>query len=128
MLAIAVCAFAGLFMGLGYAALTTPPFTAQAQVLLPTGAPVPGGAGVHRLSSNIVQVDAQGGTAAQAEAADAAAVRDYLAKPGKAMLLSEPFTLPNHGGRLSAFAALGALVGALAGAIGARARRRVILV
>ena len=127
MLAIAVCAFAGLFMGLGYAALTTPPFTAQAQVLLPSGAPVPGGAGVHRLSSNIVQIVAQGGTAAQAEAADAAAVRNYLAKAERAWLVSESFA-PRHPGRTPAFAALGALVGALAGALGAATRRRVILV
>jgi len=131
MLAIAVCAVAGLFMGAGYAALTLPPFTAQAVIVLPVGAPVPGlgQAGVQRLTSNVVQVSAQRATAAEAMSADAAAVRGYLAGAMRARLLASPAVMPRHqGGRLRAFAALGALVGVLAGAIGARARRRVILV
>jgi len=124
LLAAGVCAFAGLFMGLGYAALTPPPFTAQAMVLLPTGAPVPAQAGAQRVTSNIVAVSAHGRTAAQAVAADAAAVRRYLARAKRAELLSEAFPFPHHdGARLSAFAALGVLVGALAGAVGALSAR-----
>jgi hypothetical protein len=42
LLAIGVCAFAGLLGGLGYAALTAPPVTARALIVLRLGAPVPG--------------------------------------------------------------------------------------
>lgn len=123
-LAIGVCAALGLLGGLGYAALTPPPFTAQAMVLLPSGAPMPAQAGAQRVTSNIVSVNAHGRTAAQALAADAAAVHRYLARAKRAQLLSEAFPFPRHdGGRLSAFAALGVLVGSLAGAVGALSAR-----
>jgi hypothetical protein len=128
LLAIAVCAFAGLFMGASYAALTPPPVTATAVVLQPSGAPVPGGPGVQHLAPDIVQISAQGSTGAQAEAAGAAAVRSYLARAPEARLVDEAQALPHHGGRMTALAAAGALVGALAGALGGLARRRATLV
>jgi hypothetical protein len=108
-------------MGFGYAALTPPPFTAKALIVLPQGAPVPGlgQAGVQRLASNIVQVSAQGKTAPEADATDAAAVRSYLAKAERARVLEPVGIVPRRGGRLPALAALGALVGAFAGAVGA---------
>jgi LPS O-antigen subunit length determinant protein (WzzB/FepE family) len=127
LLAIGVCAFAGLFMGLGYAALTTPPFTARAMIVLPAGAPVPGlgQPGVQRLTASVVSVTARGSTAPQAVSADAAAVRGYLAGASRARLLDPPAVVPRHqDGRLRAFAALGALVGVLAGAVGALTARR----
>jgi hypothetical protein len=131
LLAIAVCAFAGLLGGIGYAALTAPPFTAKAEIVLRPGTAVPGlgQAGVQRLTSRVVSVSAQGDTAAQAVSADTTAVRSYLARAEGAQLVSYPWPVPRHdGGRRSALAALGALVGVLAGAIGARAGRRAILV
>jgi uncharacterized protein involved in exopolysaccharide biosynthesis len=42
LLAIGVCAALGLLGGLGYAALTPPPFTAQALILLRPSVPVGG--------------------------------------------------------------------------------------
>jgi hypothetical protein len=121
LLAAGVCAAVGVLMGLGYAALTPPPFTAKAEILLPSGAPVAGlgQAGVQRLSSNIVQVSAQGKTAPGADATDAAAVRSYLATAEGARVLEPVGIVPRGGGRLPALAALGAPVGALAGALGA---------
>jgi hypothetical protein len=127
LLAIGACAFAGLFMGHGYAALTAPPFTAKAMIVLPPGAPVPGlgQAGVQRLTPSIVQVSAHGSTAAEAQAADAAAVRSYLSGALRARLLGPPAVVPRHQDeRLRGLAALGALVGALAGAVGAATGRR----
>src|SRR5262245_6881273 len=125
LLAVGVCAALGLLGGLGYAALTPPPFTAQAMIVLPVGSLVPGlgQAGVQRLAPNIVQVSAQGKTAPQAEAADAAAVRSYLARASRAQLLDPVAIVPHRGGRPTALAALGALVGAIAGALGALTSR-----
>jgi translation initiation factor 2 gamma subunit (eIF-2gamma) len=127
LLAIGVCAVMGLAGGIGYAALTQPPFTAKALVLLRPGAAMPGlaQAGVQRVTSTIVSISAQGETAAQAVSADAAAVRSYLAsaRASRAQLLDEVAIVPHQGGRLPAFAALGALVGALAGALGAASAR-----
>jgi len=121
LLAAVVCAAVGVLMGLGYAALTPPPFTAKALIVVPQGAPVPGlgQAGVQRLASNIVQVSAQGKTAPEADATDAAAVRSYLAKAERARVLEPVGIVPRRGGRMPALAALGALVGELAGALGA---------
>ena len=120
LLAAGVCAVVGVLMGLGYAALTPPPFTAKALILLPPGAPVPGlGSHVTRLTDNVVEVSAQGSTAGQAVSADAAAVRSYLARAAGAKLLDPVTIVPRRGGRRPALAALGALVGALAGALGA---------
>jgi hypothetical protein len=129
LLAVSVCAFAGLLGGLGYAALTAPPYTARALILLPSGTPVPGlgQAGVQRVTANIVQISTQGETAAQAVSADATAVRSYLAnaRASRAQLLSEVTVMPRHQERrLRAFAVAGALVGALAGALGAATGRR----
>jgi uncharacterized protein involved in exopolysaccharide biosynthesis len=57
--------------------------------------------------------------------ADAAAVQNYLPKAEGARLLSEAWALPRHDGkRRFALAALGALVGVLAGAVGAASARR----
>jgi LPS O-antigen subunit length determinant protein (WzzB/FepE family) len=128
LLAIGVCAFTGLLGGLGYAALTSPPFTARAQILLPSGAPVPGlgQAGVQRLTDRVVSVSAQGKTPAEAATAASAAVRGYLtrARASRAQLLDQVTVVPQHqGGRLPALAALGALVGALAGTLGALTAR-----
>jgi LPS O-antigen subunit length determinant protein (WzzB/FepE family) len=127
LLAIGVCAALGLLGGLGYAALTPPPFTAQATILLRPSVPVGGlgQAGVQRLAPNVVQVSAQGKTAAQAEATAGAAVRSYLAKASasRAQLLDPVAIVPHRGGRPAALAALGALVGALAGALGALTSR-----
>ena len=120
LLAASVCAAMGVLMGLGYAALTPPPFTAKALIVLPPGAPVPGlGSHVTRLTSNAVEVSAQGSTVGQAVSADAAAVRSYLARAERAKVLERVAVVPRRGGRLPAFAALGGLVGALAGALGA---------
>jgi hypothetical protein len=128
LLAVGVCAFAGLLGGLGYAALTAPPFTARAMIVLRLGTPVPGlgQAGVQRVTANAVSVSAQGKTAAEAVNGDAAAVSSYLAsaRASRAQLLDPPAIMPRHqDGRLRAFAALGALVGALAGALGAATGR-----
>jgi hypothetical protein len=97
--------------------------------VLPQGAQVPGlgQTGVQRLASNIVRVSAQGKTAPEADAADAAAVHSYLARAEGARVLEPVGIVPRRGGRPPALAALGALVGALAGALGAltgRATRR----
>jgi hypothetical protein len=110
----------GVLMGLGYAALTPPPFTAKALIVLPQGAPVPGlGSHITRLTENVVEVSAQESTAGQAVSAGAAAVRSYLARAEGAKPLDQVTIVPRRGGRLPALAALGALVGALAGALGA---------
>jgi hypothetical protein len=120
LLAVGVCAAVGVLMGLGYAALTPPPLTAKALIVLPQGAPVPGmGSHVTRLTDNVVEVSAQGSTAGQAVSADAAAVRSYLAGAAGAKLLDSVTIVPRRGGRLPALAVLGALVGVLAGALGA---------
>ena len=121
LLAAGVCAAVGVLMGLGYAALTPPPFTAKALIVLRPSVPVGGlgQAGVQRLAPNVVQVSAQGKTAPQAVSADAAAVRSYLARAAGAKLLDPVTIVPGRGGRLPALAALGALAGALAGALGA---------
>jgi len=120
LLAVGVCAAVGVLMGLGYAALTPPPFMAKALIVLPPGAPVPGlGSHATRLTDNVVEVSAQGSTAGQAGSADAAAVRSYLARAEGARLLDLVTIVPHRGGRLPALAVLGALVGALAGALGA---------
>ena len=59
LLAASVCAAVGVLMGLGYAALTPPPFTAKALIVLPQGAPVPGlGSHITRLTDNVVEVSA----------------------------------------------------------------------
>ena len=103
LLAIGVCAVMGLAGGIGYAALTQPPFTAKALVLLRPGAAMPGlaQAGVQRVTSTIVSISAQGETAAQAVSADAAAVRSYLAsaRASRAQLLDEVAIVPHQGGR-----------------------------
>jgi hypothetical protein len=83
-----------------------------------------GQAGVQRLAPNVVQVSAQGKTASKAEAADAAAVRSYLAGALRARLLDPPAVVPHRGGRPAALAAVGALVGAIAGVLGALTARR----
>jgi LPS O-antigen subunit length determinant protein (WzzB/FepE family) len=120
LLAAVVCAAVGVLMGLGYAALTPPPLTAKALIVLPQGTPAPGlGSHDTRLTANVVEVSAQGSTAGQAVSADAAAARSYLARAVGAQLLDPVTIVPRRGGRLPALAALGALVGALAGTLGA---------
>jgi len=134
LLAVGICAFAGLLGGLGYAALTPPPFTAKALILLRAAPPIvtlpyvpPPATGpgveVTQLSDNVLEVSAQRDDAAQAEAAAGAAVRSYLARAEGARVLEPVGIVPRRGGRLPALAALGALVGALAGALGAVTRR-----
>jgi hypothetical protein len=136
LLAVSVCAFAGLLGGLGYAALTAPPYTARAMILLRPALPIvtlpyvpPPATGpgveVTQLSYNVLEVSAQRDDAAQAEAAAGAAVRRYRAKAEGAKVLDEVAIMPRHQDRrLSALAVAGALVGALAGALGAATRRR----
>ncbi|HEV8279884.1 MAG TPA: hypothetical protein VGQ26_29920, partial [Streptosporangiaceae bacterium] len=99
LLAVSVCAFAGLLGGLGYAALTPPPFTGSAMIVLRPGTPVPGlGSHVTRLTDTVVSVSAQGKTPAQARTAASAVVRSYLARVEGAKLLEPVAIPPRHRG------------------------------